>query len=154
MFFKTYESQEIRYASKYLRNHEGLIVELGSSIGVVSSFIAKSSPLAQVLTFEADKRFIPVVENNYKINQISNANCFNEIIGADGFDFEIGDDNTMGKIVKSDTPNVTCKLFSELMKTYKINDYILISDIEGAEYFVLNDDPLIFENCSILKIVL
>ena len=34
---------------------------------------------------------------------LSNANCFNEIIGASGYGFVPGEDNTMGKISKTNS---------------------------------------------------
>jgi FkbM family methyltransferase len=154
LYFKTYESAEVRFISKYLKNYDGTIVELGSSIGVVSSTLAKANPKAALFSFEADKRFIPIIENNFKINAISNANCFNEIIGASGYEFIPGEDNTMGKISKTDAAsNKMCSL-SQLMTKYNFTEFVLVSDIEGAEYFVLNEDDTIFKGIPLLIIEL
>lgn len=151
LFFKTYESSEIRYVSKYIHNYQGTIIELGGSIGVMSSFAAKSNPLARVLSFEADKRFIPIIENNYTINNIENAQCFFEIIGSEGYEFMVGDDNTMGKITKTDSPvGEEMSSLSSLLVDHKVEDYILISDIEGAEYFLLQEKEEVFERCSLI----
>lgn len=154
LYFKTYESAEVRFISKYLKNYDGTIVELGSSIGVVSSTLAKANPKAALFSFEADQRFIPIIENNFKINAISNANCFNEIIGASGYEFVPGEDNTMGKISKTDVAsNKMCSL-SQLMTKYNFSEFVLVSDIEGAEYFVLNEDDTIFKGIPLLIIEL
>lgn len=154
LYFKTYESAEVRFISKYLKGYEGTIVELGSSIGVVSSTLAKANPKASLFSFEADKRFIPIIENNFKINHISNANCFNEIIGASGYEFIPGEDNTMGKISKTDSESNKMSSLPQLIKKYIFSEFVLVSDIEGAEYFVLNEDVSIFNTIPLLIIEL
>lgn len=154
LYFKTYESAEVRFISKYLKNYEGTIVELGSSIGVVSSTLAKANPNAKIVSFEADKRFIPIIENNYKCNNIYNANIFNEIIGASGYEFIPGEDNTMGKISKSNSETNEMSSLSQLMKKYNLSKFVLVSDIEGAEYFVLHEDTSIFNQIPLLIIEL
>lgn len=151
LFFKTYESAEIRFISKYLQNYKGIIIEFGASIGVVSSTLAKANPNAKLVSFEADSRFIDIIENNFKINAINNASVFNEIIGATGYEFIPGKDNTMGKISKSTTNSVKLSSFSEILINYSIeNEFVLVCDIEGAEFFVLNDDVNNFKKCSML----
>ncbi|MES2863847.1 MAG: FkbM family methyltransferase [Bacteroidota bacterium] len=154
LYFKTYESAEVRFISKYLKNYEGTIVELGSSIGVVSSTLAKANPKASLFSFEADKRFIPIIENNFKINEITNANCFNEIIGASGYEFVPGEDNTMGKISKTNSESNKMSSLSQLIKKYNFSEFVLVSDIEGAEYFVLNEEEAIFDTIPLLIIEL
>lgn len=150
LFFKTYESAEVRFISKYLQNFEGTIIEFGSSIGVVSSTLAKANPKSTIYSFEADTRFISIIENNFKLNNISNATCYHEIIGAKGFQFNPGEDNTMGKITKSNDDAQDLSSLSTVINNFKINEFILVSDIEGAEYFVLNEGKSIFENCPML----
>lgn len=154
LYFKMYESAEVRLISKYLKNYEGTIVELGSSIGVVSSTLAKANPKAKLFSFEADKRFILIIENNFKINNISNANCFNEIIGASGYEFIPGDDNTMGKISKTDSESSKMSSLSQLINKYNFSEFVLVSDIKGAEYFVLNEEDSIFNTIPLLIIEL
>lgn len=149
LFFKTYESAEIRFISKYLQNYEGTIVEFGASIGVVTSTLAKSNPKAQVLSFEADSRFIPIIEQNFKINGILNARVYNEIIGAQGYEFIPGEDNTRGKITKTNLSSTQLASLNDLMNKYAFPDaFVLVCDIEGAEYFVLSE--LNFPNCPLL----
>ncbi|SEP54762.1 FkbM family methyltransferase [Flavobacterium urocaniciphilum] len=156
LFFKTYESSEIRFIEKYLNNYSGTIIELGSSIGVMSSFISKNNPNSKILAFEADSRFIPIIQNNHKINNITNVSAFNEIIGVNGYEFFIGEDNTKGKIQKSNQNNSKNVNLNDILDRYKIDDdFVLISDIEGAEYFVLlNSDESVFKNCSMIIIEL
>ena len=154
LYFKTYESAEVRFISKYLKDYEGTIVELGSSIGVVSSTLAKANPKASLFSFEADSRFIPIIENNFKINNIKNANCFNEIIGADGYEFIPGEDNTMGKISKTNSESNKMSSLSQLIQKYNFSDFVLVSDIEGAEYFVLNEEASLFNSIPLLIIEL
>lgn len=154
LYFKTYESAEVRFISKYLKDYDGTIVELGSSIGVVSSTLAKANPNARLFSFEADKRFIPIIENNFKINNITNATCYNEIIGASGYEFVPGEDNTMGKISKTDVASNNMSSLLQLITKYNFTKFVLVSDIEGAEYFVLNEDDVIFNTIPLLIIEL
>ncbi len=152
LFFKTYETSEIRFIHKYLKNYEGTIIELGASIGVMSSVVSKNNQNATILAFEADERFIPIIQNNHKINNISNVSAFNEIIGVSGYEFTIGEDNTKGKIQKSSTVNNSNVNLIDILKSKNIDsDFVLISDIEGAEYFVLfESNAAVFENCSLM----
>jgi FkbM family methyltransferase len=154
LYFKTYESAEVRFISKYLKDYDGTIVELGASIGVVSSTLAKANPNATLYSFEADKRFIPIIENNFKINNITNANCFNEIIGASGYEFIPGEDNTIGKISKTTSESNQMTSLSLLIKKYNFSEFVLVSDIEGAEYFVLSEDNAVFNAIPLLIIEL
>jgi FkbM family methyltransferase len=150
LYFKLYESAEVRFISKYLKDCNGTIVELGSSIGVVSATLAKANPNAQLFSFEADKRFIPIIENNFKINNITNATCYNEIIGASGYEFIPGEDNTMGKISRTDSESNNMSSLSQLINQYNFLEFVLVSDIEGAEYFVLNENESIFNSIPLL----
>jgi FkbM family methyltransferase len=152
LFFKTYESSEIRFIEKYLKNYSGTVIELGASIGVMSSVISKNNPNATILAFEADSRFIPIIQNNHKINNISNANAFNEIIGVHGYEFSVGEDNTKGKIQKTDNLNTNNVNLVDIVTSKNIdNDFVLVSDIEGAEYFVLfESNAAVFKNCNLM----
>ena len=154
LFFKTYESAEVRFISQFLQNYEGTIIELGSSIGVVTSTIAKANPKATVFTFEADSRFISIIENNLQLNGIQNVKCYNEIIGSEGYVFSVGDDNTMGKIINGESSLSNFKKLSSLIQMHNINDFVLVSDIEGAEYFFLFEESDLFKNCSLIIIEL
>lgn len=155
LWFKTYESSEIRFVAKYISGRETTILELGGSIGVMSTYVAKLNPKARVVSIEADDRFIPVINNNYRLNGISNAVCFNEIIGAEGYKFVIGDSNTTGAIVPAVGNGDPTMSLEKILVKYDINhSYVLICDIEGAEYFILQEDDSIFLNCELLIIEL
>lgn len=152
LFFKTYETSEIRFIHKYLKDYQGIIIELGASIGVMSSYVAKNNPNATILAFEADERFIPIIQNNHKINNITNVTAFNEIIGVSGYEFSIGEDNTKGKIQKTNKVSTSNVNLNTILKSKNIDsDFVLISDIEGAEYFVLfESNPAVFKNCCLM----
>lgn len=107
-----------------------------------------------MFSFKPDKRFIPIIENNFKINYINNANSFNEIIGALGYEFIPCEDNTIGKISKTDTQSNRKRSLSQLIKKYKFSEFVLVSDIEGAECFVLNENESVFNIISLLIIEL
>ncbi|MGB5981060.1 MAG: FkbM family methyltransferase [Nonlabens sp.] len=155
LYFKFYESAEIRFVKKYLKDYSGDIIELGGSIGVLSTLIAKQNPNSRVLSFEADKRFIPLMEKNYEINEVKNASAFHGVIGAPGYEFKVGSSNVTGGIVKSARGDSATENFLDLpqiVANHKISNYVLISDIEGAEYFLFKQNDL--RDCKMLIIEL
>ena len=54
------------------------------------------------------------------------------------------------QILKSNNSTQTLISLSSILKKENINNYVLISDIEGAEYFILNEDKNVFNNCSLI----
>ena len=148
LFWGLYESSEARLIKKYLINNALPIIELGASIGVVSSLINKYKK-AGVLSyhFEADERFIPIVEENLKLNKSLNYLVEQSIIGKKGYEFKIGENNTVGKVIQGNNSNQGCVPLNEVLEKHKINEYFLVSDIEGAEAFFLIDEPKPLDKC-------
>lgn len=155
LYFKFYESSEIRFVQKYLNGYQGTVIELGGSVGVVSTFVAKRNPDAKIFTFEADERFVPLIKKNYQLNNIENAQAFQGVVGENGYEFQIGDSNVTGFIsrtVNSDSKSSDFFHLHDFITQNNISDYVLISDIEGAEYFLLKQNN--FNGCKMMIIEL
>ena len=155
LYFNLYESSEIRFVQKYLNEFQGTIIELGGSVGVVSTFVAKKNPGASVFSFEADERFVPLIQKNYQLNNIENAQASHAVVGDEGYEFNIGDSNVTGSISRSNNSDSRSSDFfhlQEFVTQNNIADYLLISDIEGAEYFLLKQNN--FEGCGMMIIEL
>jgi predicted O-methyltransferase YrrM len=49
-----------------------IIFDLGTSLGLTTSYLAAANPKASVYTFEADKNLLTIAKENFKILQLSN----------------------------------------------------------------------------------
>jgi len=159
LFFKTYESAEIRFILKYL-NPEIPVLEIGSSIGVVGSIAAKQCN-KKVVGIEANYHLREYGYSLIHSNNISNYTIHNQLLYIDNtaVSFEVNAmDNTLGKILRKtgDTNSVIkyerASTFNDLIKEFQLDsDFTLISDIEGAEvYFIFNEAD--FSNCKMIII--
>lgn len=145
IFFRFYESAEVRFVKRYLKPNIP-VVELGSSIGVVSCQIAELSN-SLIICVEANPKLLPLLGKNLEFNGYKN---YKIISGAVDYEskgnfsfFEVGKENVLGRLTKSKNagtiivPNIT---LNKILEENKIDDYILVSDIEGSEIqFLLHD---------------
>ncbi len=151
IFFKSYESSEIRFAHKYMYK-DTPVVELGASLGVMSMQIAGRT-LQPVYSVEANPELIPVINNNLKKNNVKNCTVFNCIIATSGeqFYFVKGGDNTTGHITSAPVDNATkvrSISLTDFLSKNNIAQYILVCDIEGAEIYILKEDINALVNCK------
>jgi FkbM family methyltransferase len=144
-FFGLYESGEIRFIKRFLSLAEN-VIELGASVGVISSYINLYKKPKKLILVEANPSLIMDLKSNLKINGASDYTLYNKAI-TDGssnlIQFSEGEDNTTGGLFKRNTGGastvvVKTTLFDEILKANAIDSYVLVSDIEGAEIFVLN----------------
>ena len=150
IFFNVYESSEIRYINQYL-NTNYPVVELGSSLGIVAMQIA-SKTAQQIYSVEANPNLIPIIKNNLKKNNIKNCSVNNYIIAnsEQQFFFEPGNDNTTGYISTNRSEKsiaIESVSLSNFLQQNHISQYVLICDIEGAEIFIVKEDPNSLDNC-------
>ena len=158
LFWKIYESAEIRFIQKYLPVSFD-VIELGSSIGVVSSLIRKrlceDARLICVEAHPALSRHIPV---NLKLNKLyHNVTCLNKAINYsqksnDGAFFIPGELSTTGRVACGNPQHnsilVGTVTLSALKSTFRINNFALIADIEGAEVNIIREDKEALNNCQ------
>jgi len=105
-----------------------------------------------VFSVEANPALIPVIQNNLEKNGIKNCAVFNYILATsdEQFYFVSGDDNTTGYVTVAPEPNavkVRSLSLSFFLNENKINDYVLVCDIEGAEIYILKEDINSLKNC-------
>lgn len=154
IFWNTYERKEIAAITKYL-NKELDIIELGSSIGMVSMALGQmmKDKKNKFISVEANPLLINNLKhsaslNNYKIDFINAAVCYT----AEEIQFTIDDRNLGSKIADSkNEKSVAVKsiTLNKLFHDHGIGKYALICDIEGAESHILSyeDDPVVIDNC-------
>jgi FkbM family methyltransferase len=160
LFWGIYESGEIRFIKKYFNDAELDVIELGGSLGIVSSVImSQKNAHKKGIIIEANPQLIPLIEKNIALNKLQNTHILNLALplypDTNEIYFEIGETTTTSKI--TDTPNkrtitVPCKSLSTIIKENNIGNFALISDIEGAEIGLLLHDKAAFEKAQLLII--
>jgi FkbM family methyltransferase len=151
-FFNSYESSERRFIKKYLRK-DLPVIEIGSSIGIVSSQIGKST-VQPMYCIEANPHLIPIIKSNLTINGVKNYKLFNCAVGdsqVDYMHFEKGSTNIHGQVFATPTQTsipVPVTSLSQFKEEQNIGNYILVSDIEGAEIYLLKNDLVALDKCE------
>ena len=158
IFWGFYESSEIRFIEKYLEGNND-VIELGSSLGIVSSHIAaKLKPGKRLLLVEANPYLSETINNN--ISRFMTADTeykvINKAIGynSTSANLHISNNNTETHISDQEGHQVAvCKL-SDIISQEGISDYTLVCDIEGSEAGVLESDKSSLRHCRQLFIEL
>ncbi|NJL74782.1 MAG: FkbM family methyltransferase [Saprospiraceae bacterium] len=160
LFFQFYESAEVRLVKKYLQN-EFPIIELGSSIGAISSVSSLRHKTQPLYAVEANPELIHVLKANLSFNRKNNNfKIYNNAIGYSdnqNLYFQKGDSNVAGKIVfeaNQYTTSVPSITLSKIIQENKIDNFILISDIEGMELHLLLQESSALIKCKQLLIEL
>jgi FkbM family methyltransferase len=159
IFFGIYESAEYRFCKKYIDINSN-VIELGSSIGLISTIISKYKKPKKIITVEANPDLINVIESNFNRNNVINYTIINKAISSSNknkFWFCYGNDNTTGYISLNSTLDsipVDSTTLLDILKFYTFKTYTLVCDIEGAEVNILFNDTSAFSNCNLMIIEL
>ncbi len=157
LFWRMYESSEIRFVQKHLTDQYDTI-ELGSSIGAVTIQLGKKIKGKKLIAIEANPNLIPVLQHNIRMNAISNVVVTNAAYGSDQNKvwFEYGDENILGKIT---TPSkdkngvwIESMSLSSMLRFHQLTSYALVCDIEGAEADLLLNEQEALRGCKLLII--
>ena len=154
LFWWMYEKAEAQSILKYVHNQYD-IVELGSSIGVVSSVAGKMKGNRRILCVEVNQDLIPIIERNLKLNGISNYKIRNTAIGVgdDSLWFTPGMHSTHGQVgsrISDASIRIETVPLTRLLEQEAIGDFVLISDIEGSEFDIILNDPGSLKNCKLI----
>lgn len=154
IFWGIYESAEIRQIESHM-NPNLDVIELGCSLGIVSSHIAaKLAAGRRLVSVEANPNLIPFAKRNIERNR--NPGVSIEVINsAISFEprsiyFECNPDHTCSRVVNSPgeyTVEVPSLRLSGLLQSYSITSFTLCCDIEGAELGIFLDDHEAFDSC-------
>jgi FkbM family methyltransferase len=158
LFWGFYESSEIRFVKKYI-GYDLDVIECGSSIGIVSSYIGNKIKDKRLFCVEANEDLIPILDNNLYKNSIKNYFIYNAFIGksSKGLVFKKSNNNISGKLVNSDDKFAVSDKslsLSTIVNDNNIKDFNLVCDIEGAEYFILEESVEIFSKLNLCIIEL
>jgi FkbM family methyltransferase len=159
IFWGYYERTERKTIEKFLK--KGLpIVELGSSIGYVTLNLFRISPDAKIVSVEGNQNLMPILEENVRLNQAGNVKLINAVISYSKekkVAFTIDEGNlgsqlgvlTGGRL--SNSVLVDSLSMKEILASESITGpYVLVCDIEGAEYFLFKNeqDEKVKMNCA------
>lgn len=157
LFLRGYEPVEINFVKKYLHPDRDAI-DLGSSLGVVASHIGrKLNAGRRVICVEANPQLLDII----RVNVTRNAPHVQAEIVSGAVDYPpdrrefvelaLGFDNLMAHIVEDAVAPqgifVPVISLSEIVRRYALNEYTLVSDIEGSEAGLLDMDAAVLAHC-------
>lgn len=151
LFWNLYEKSEIILARKYITGKYP-VVELGGSIGVVSSILGSQLGSQRLITVESDPNLTPLIEKNLQLNGVKN---FQVIHGAISNEqhvyFTPGKLNTGGNISHRQSPEtleVPSLSLGDLIRNNSLEEFTLVSDIKGAESSFILERPDDLKKCK------
>lgn len=148
-----YESAERRLISAHLPSDQP-VIELGSSIGAISSVIAgRLDPGETLICVEPSASLLPTLEANLKLNASHlQTRVLNAAIAYEGQTFEEGKESTGGKMVNGQRgKNVPIWTLARVIDHYGVvPPFSLCCDIEGSEISLILKDSDSLRNCSLI----
>lgn len=165
LFWGLYESAEVRFVRSYL-NTERPVVELGSSLGVVSAHIAQRlRPGTPLVCVEANPRLLAYVERNVRTNRpdvditvMGAAIDYTRSVGSMTL-LACGDRTTTSRLASAEssshqTVQVTTTTLADIVRSTALGRFTLVADIEGAEAGLFATDVAVLDKCDQLIIEL
>ncbi|MDP1921622.1 MAG: FkbM family methyltransferase [Myxococcales bacterium] len=163
LFWRLYEGAELRFVERYLRADLD-VVELGASLGVMGSQIArKMGPTRQLVCVEANPALIPIIERNVRANA-SPSQRISIVHGAIGYEpgemvsLVLGDatyGSHVGSLADARAVKVPQLGLSKLLSAHALTGpFALVSDIEGSELGVFENETEALARCQQLIIEL
>lgn len=136
LYIGDYEKRELKTVKSQLESDD-VVMELGTGLGLISSFCANKIGSEKVFTYEANPQLEPYIRNNYKLNNVSpnlNISMLGESAGSQPFyvNKEFWASSTVRKSPEDKEIIIPVKSFNDEVR--KINPTLLIIDIEGGEY--------------------
>lgn len=153
IFWGIYERAEVRLVHQYMPKNIP-VIELGSSLGVVSSMVNQIiNNETNYTCVEANPYLIDAIKTNIlrysphkrNLNVINAAIAYNM---GESIQMNFSNNNTESSIYAQST-NANAKSIKTLsLSSIAQNNFTLICDIEGAEIGIFKEDKQAFENCK------
>lgn len=143
-----YERKEVHLIEQYL-NPDFPVIELGASIGMTTVTIGSINP-NQIISIEANPLLLPNLIETKEINGLQNVSFINKAIDYEGptVNFMLDPNNLGSHIGSEQGVQIETITLKEIVSSFKLKEFILISDIEGAEIqFIENEGIELFEKC-------
>lgn len=157
-----YEGAECRMVRRHLRPRPWL-VDLGASLGVLTSYAARMMGDVDVLFVEANPRLLPLAQRNLarnapraRVHPVHGAVAYGT--SATHVHFESTTEHTAARLAtdRSQPPAFSAPVvrLGDLLEGRGIDDFVLLMDIEGAEAGLLYEDPDSLNSCRQLIVEL
>lgn len=158
LFWGFYEDYELDFVRRYLPGDLD-VVELGSSIGVLSSHIAQRLlPERTLVCVEPNPHLIAVLDSNIRRNAPNSItrllNIAVDYSGGAEVPLSISSNTAWSKVdiarreLAGECVMVKAKTLSAILTEAAISRYALVCDIEGAEAGVIFADQAAFDGCQ------
>jgi FkbM family methyltransferase len=155
IFFRLYERTEMKMIRKFLPT-DLPVVELGASVGVISCQIGRRITPQKLISVEADPGLSDHVETVLATNRVDNATvvCGAVDYGPSPFVQFARTGNHLSGHVGSDQNSIPVPQvrLSDLLTRFDIEEYVLVSDVEGAEASILLKDRGALTKCRMILI--
>lgn len=160
IFFGFYEAAEIRLLERHM-NSELNVIEFGSSLGVVSSHLARRmSPGTRLVCVEANRNLVNTATANVERHAADKVDwkIINRAVSTSGSTvrFSVSENHTASSMAKEGGEGIEVQAvsLSGLLREISFEEYALVCDIEGMEIDLLKNDSIGFARCQQLFIEL
>lgn len=151
------EEQERILIEKHLEKKDN-VIELGAGIGYISCLTANLlSEESKHLVLEANNELIEIIEKNRKLNRQS-FEIINKAYSATNEEIKLniseGYESSSQFTKTNKKKNVEAIPLQDLSSKHNIENFTLISDIEGSEIGLIEEKSTLKEKCNLLIIEL
>jgi FkbM family methyltransferase len=164
LFWRLYEKAEIKFINQHLRGDLD-VIELGGSIGVVTCHIRKRLQASRkLISIEPHPELANQIKANLILNGLgNNVHIIKKAISYCDTErghayFSRGESNVAGQVAlpqqHGELMSVETTTLSNVISENNIGDYVLVSDIEGAEAGIAMFDPQALKSCRQIVIEL
>jgi len=154
----TYEKGTLCFIEKSLSSN-GIFIDVGANIGLMSVFTASKFPTAKVISFEAHPNTFQLLQRNIRLNKLDNIQVIHNALGNltgsvqifDNWHVNRGGASTVVKGEESNSFNVEQVRMDDALNN--VSPEMIKIDVEGAELDVIKGaEQLIKDNLPILII--
>ena len=131
-----YETGELQLVTNRL-SQDDIVMEVGTGLGLLSTYCAKQIGSDRVFTFEANPSLKGAIKTNYALNQVSPTLEMGMVGEHPGFStFHVASDFWASSVLDKgqEAKPVKVPVISFNEKVREINPTFLLIDIEGGEY--------------------
>lgn len=161
-FFKVYEAEEVQFVNRYL-NKDAKVLELGACLGVVSCvtnkklsnpknhIVVEANPnlITEIEKHRADNSCLFEIENKMVSDQVKNEFFIYNIPVSGSQDKKTHNSKILDSCERIEVPGVT---FEALEEKHNINFDTLIMDIEGGEFYLIDQNESFFKKMKLMII--
>jgi len=157
LFWGIYEWGERRAILRYIKK-DCPVIELGASLGFISSLAARQTPGQPQVAVEANPHLLPILKDNIARNGAADKvqvqwNAI-DYSGAAEVKLDLDTGSSLSGAIAADarssttTVAVPCTTLGAILRERNLSRYVLICDIEGAEAGLLREDPATIAACQ------